>query len=86
MIEQLLNASPIGVAALAVGALIFNIWSNKKKNGNGELKKQIQLIQDNHLHDLDKKLDQVLSVNSKIVFQLAEIRKVLDRYLINGKK
>lgn len=87
-IEQLIDSTAIGVAALAIGALILNIWSNRNKGGNGnvDIKKQIKLIQDNHLHGLDKKLDKIISTDDKIVFQLNEIRKVLDRYLINGKK
>lgn len=47
-------------------------WING--NNNSDLKKQLTDIQENHLHDISKKMDEQVVVHEKILLMLMDIR------------
>jgi len=46
------------LTTLAVPKLRKRVWGN----GNGSIQKQLDTIQDNHLHEIGKKLDELTNV------------------------
>ena len=73
ILEQAKDFSPLGVAALAIVAMIFFIWKNPFKPIEGKLDK----ISDNHLHDLPRMADGI----EKAVDVLQRIELTLARDL-----
>ncbi len=63
ILATFLDFSGIALAGFAMYILYTQLIKEKKKNGNGNgIKKELELIKNNHFHEVGEKLDKIIEL------------------------
>ena len=88
LVTQALELSPLGIAALAllVSLALLRKYNNKGNGGNDKSYKLLQEMKtndmhnlDGKMHDLDYKMDKLISSNQEQTYILKDIKTLLQK-------